>query len=875
MSRTSNLSPENLLRFLQVKTEPASANDIAHGLHLGKSDRRPLFKILTKLKKRNAIEELPGGRYRLAKRNAAKERSPATPQAKRRPDHTQIEVAQANVTQTKPAAIVLARDEIKGRLVLHHDGYGFIVPSTPVPQLDGDLFIPPSGINGAMHGDQVIAKIKPAYGVTGARRAEGTIVRILGRAHATVVGLFRYGSTHNVVLPYDIRIQNEIEIPPGDELTPALREKLGLPPIDHVAGRPKRLPVLPELDGAVVNVELTRYARGGAPPTGRVVEILGRPGDLGVDIEIIIRKHHLPHTFSAEVLQEAARRAVPITDAEHQGREDFRDLPIVTIDGETARDFDDAVYVERRPDGGWHLQVHIADVSHYVRTETPLDHEARLRGTSVYFPDRAVPMLPESLSNGMCSLKPHEDRLVMSTLMEFDSAGNMRSARMTPGIIRSFERMTYTNVNKVIEKDPEMTARYAPFVKHFANMKELALLLNARRNEHGSIDFDLPEQVIEFDDQQRMVSIGRSERNIAHRLIEEFMLAANRAVDSYLLQRGINSLHRVHEKPDARKVLEFEELARAFGYSLGVENLQQREIAVRHGRTPAPARAGRPDSYGHGRERPMKVALPGGVDLNITPQHYQRLIRKVTGKPEERIISYLMLRSLKQARYAAEPLGHFALGFDEYTHFTSPIRRYPDLIVHRILKWALEHPESKPQSPDSPGAAQWSKKAAAALAPQNEEAKLYSQHQLEEIAAETSEAERRANGAERELMDWKTAQFMEQHLGEEYDALIISVQKYGCFVELFEVFVEGLLPINALEEAAGTRVVFREGDHAIVSLPGGGANPRGGRRRDSPGRGRGAKPKQLTWSLGDKVRVRAERIDPMRKRVEFALVTSP
>jgi ribonuclease R len=878
MSRTSNLSPENLLRFLQVKTEPASANEIASGLHLGKSDRRPLFKILTKLKKRNAIEELPGGRYRVAKRNSSIETT-TTPQTKRRPgvtqstDITKSAVAQTNDAPTKPAANVLARDEIKGRLVLHHDGYGFVVPSTPMPQLDGDLFIPPSAINGAMHGDQVIAKIKPAYGVTGARRAEGSIVRILGRAHATVVGLFRYGSSGNVVLPYDIRIQSEIEIPPGDELTSQLREKLGLRPLDHLAGRPKRLPVLPELDGAVVNVELTRYARGGAPPTGRVVEILGRPGDLGVDIEIIIRKHHLPHTFSSAVLQEAARRAVPVTELERQGREDFRDLPIVTIDGETARDFDDAVYVERRPDGGWHLQVHIADVSHYVRTESPLDQEARLRGTSVYFSDRAVPMLPESLSNGMCSLKPQEERLVMSALMEFDPAGNMRSARMTPGIIRSFERMTYTDVNKVIEKDPEMTARYAPFVTHFNNMKELALLLNVRRNEHRSIDFDLPEQVIEFDDQQRMVSIGRSVRNIAHRLIEEFMLAANRAVASYLLQRGIESLHRAHEKPDARKVLEFEELARAFGYSLGVENLHQREIAVRHGRTPAPARAGRPDSYGHGRERPMKVSLPDGVDLNITPQHYQRLIRKVTGKPEERIISYLMLRSLKQARYAAEALGHFALGFDEYTHFTSPIRRYPDLVVHRILKWALEHPESKPQASASPRASQWSKSAAAALTSQNEEAKLYSQHQLEEIATETSEAERRANAAERELMDWKTAQFMEQHLGEEYDALIISVQKYGCFVELFEVFVEGLLPINALEEAAGTRVIFREADHAIVSLPGGGESARG-RRRNSPGRGRGTKPKQLTWSLGDQVRVRAERIDPMRKRVEFALVTS-
>jgi ribonuclease R len=871
MSRSSQLSPENLLRFLQVKSEPASANDIARGLHLGKSDRRPLFKILTRLKKQNAIEELPGGRYRLSKRGGEKASgSNGKPHSGKRQHDP---AAQDRTGESR--ADILARNEIKGRLVLHHDGYGFVVPSAPVPQLDGDLFIPPNGIEGAMHGDRVVARIKPAYGVTGSRRAEGTIVRIVGRAHATMVGLFRYGSRGNTVLPYDVRIQQEIEIPSGDELTPALREKLGLASGGERGARAKRLPVLPELDGAVVNVEITRYSRSGLPPVGRVTEILGRPGDMGVDIEIIIRKHHLPHVFSQAVLDDAERRAVPVSEADRASREDFRQLPIVTIDGETARDFDDAVYVERTADGGWRLQVHIADVSHYVRTGTALDQEARLRGTSVYFPDRAVPMLPESLSNGMCSLKPHEDRLVLSALMEFDAAGNMQRARMTPGVIRSFERMTYTNVNKVIEKDPEMTARYAPLVKYFANMKELALLLNARRNEHGSIDFDLPEQVIAFDDQQRMISIGRSERNIAHRLIEEFMLAANRAVDSYLAQRGIESLHRVHEQPDAKKVLEFEELARAFGYSLGVENLHQREIAVRHGKTLAPARAGRPDSYGKGRERGMKVSLPG-VDLRITPQHYQRLIRKVTGKPEERIISYLMLRSLKQARYAAEALGHFALGFDEYTHFTSPIRRYPDLIVHRILKWALQHPHAKPSNagshpevrPDSPRSSDW----------HGGEAKLYSLHELGEMATETSEAERRATGAERELMDWKTAQFMEQHLGEEYDALIISVQKYGCFVELFEVFVEGLIPIGALEEAAGARCAFRESDHAIVSLAGGrdSSGARRGGRRDQPsyGKGRGAKITQRKWSLGDTVRVRAERIDPMRKRVEFALVES-
>ncbi len=843
MPRPTHLSPDNILRFLQVKSGPVSASEIAQGLHLKKTDNRPLFKMLSKLKKRRAIEELPGGRYRLPSRKSEREA----------PGQKSLQDA-ARHPQSSPLA---GRDEVKGRLVLHHDGYGFVVPDSPVPTLDGDVFIPPNAIQDAMHGDHVLAKIQRLGGVPGAQRAEGRILRILDRAHPTVVGLFRYGASTNVVLPYDVRIPHEIEIPRGNELTPGLWKKLGFSGADETSIRSRRIPRLDELDGAVVNVELLRYPHGGASPTGRVIEILGRPGELGVDTEIIIRKHHLPHVFSAEVLDEAERGAKPVSESQRASREDFRHLPIVTIDGETARDFDDAVYVEHRAEGGWHLQVHIADVAHYVRTQSALDREARLRGTSVYFPDRAVPMLPEALSNGMCSLKPREERLVMSALMEFDAAGNMKSSRMTSGVIRSAERMTYTNVNKVLEADPEMSKRYASLAPRFRDMKELALLLNARRNERGSIDFDLPEPVIEFDEEQRMTNITRSERNIAHRLIEEFMLAANRAVAAYLLRRGIESLHRVHEKPDARKVLEFEELARAFGYSLGVENLHQREVAVRHGRVLAPAKAGRPDSYGHGRERSMKVALPGG-ELRITPQHYQRLIKKVVGKPEERIVSYLMLRSLKQARYAAEPLGHFALGFDEYTHFTSPIRRYPDLIVHRILKWAFEHPKDVP-----PGS-----QSNSAVAPRGAEAALYSHKNLEEIASETSEAERRANGAERELMDWKTAQFMEEHLGEEYDGLIISVQKFGCFVELFEVFVEGLLPIGALEEFAGARCVLRERDHAIVALAGGG----GGRGTRGSRPSRGVKQRHLDWRLGDKVRVRAERIDPMRKRVEFALL---
>jgi ribonuclease R len=878
MPSPSRLSTDNILRFLQLRREPVSADDLARALHLRKPDRRPLYDMLDRLAKRRIIEELPGRRYQLAGRKTEGERprqdAPRHGGQRQQPPRGQPgrrEPATAATPQAGPASGSLAvgagtaariaaptpsaRDEIRGRLVLHHDGYGFVVPDAPVPGLDRDIFIPRDSVEDAMHGDHVLVKLQKFYGAGETQRTEGRIIRILGRAHATLVGLFRYGSRGNTVLPYDARMQQAVEIPPGHELTPGLAKKLGFSGIDERSLRGRRIPHLDELDGAVVNVELLRYPRAGAASTGRVIEILGRPGDIGVDTEIIIRKHHLPHVFPPEIMEEAERRAQPVQEAERAGREDFRHLPIVTIDGETARDFDDAVYVERRQDGGWNLQVHIADVAHYVRTLTPLDSEARLRGTSVYFPDRAVPMLPEALSNGMCSLKPREERLVMSALMEFDAAGRMRSARMVPGIIKSAERMTYTNVNKVLEGDAEATALYASLAHHFRDMKELALLLNARRNEHGSIDFDLPEPVIEFDEQQKMVSITRSERNIAHRLIEEFMLAANRAVAAYLLNRGIEALHRVHEKPDARKVLEFEELARAFGYSLGVEGLHQREIAVRHGRVPTPAKAGRPDSQGKGRERPMRVALPSSAELRITPQHYQRLVRKLAGKPEERIVSYLMLRSLKQARYAADSLGHFALGFDEYTHFTSPIRRYPDLIVHRTLKWALEHRQSA--SPPATGST-----------PRGAEAVVYSHGQLEEIAAETSEAERRADGAERELMDWKTAQFMEEHLGEEYDGLIISVQKFGCFVELFEIFIEGLLPIDALEEAAGTRCVYREKDHAIVAMPSRDRRSGGGGRGRQ---GRGAKPAERIWQHGDRVRVRAERIDPMRRRVEFAL----
>jgi ribonuclease R len=822
LRRPPEPSEDDILNLLRDLHGTATPREMAEALGTGHAVRRALHKILQRLKKQGLVEEVRRDRFRLAQRASP---APRPGQGAAKPARPAPEPV-GKISLSDPHILV-------GRLVAHRDGYGFVVPDAPRADLDGDLFIPPDQIHDAMHGDRVAARIERRQrGQDGRSRAEGRIVRVLGRTHPTVVGLFRYGSSGNFVLPYETRLAQEVVIPPGEEFPPELRAKLGGTPAKpgRAASR------LRELDGAVVQVELTRFPRGGVAPAGRVIEVLGRPGELGVDVEIMIRKHHLPNKFSAEVLEEAEHVARPASDADCAGRRDFRDLPIVTIDGETARDFDDAVYAERRP-GGWRLQVHIADVAHYVAPDSALDVEARLRGNSVYFPDRAVPMLPEELSNGICSLQPHEDRLVMSALLELDAAGEVTGAEFTPGVIRSAERMTYTNVNRVLEGDAEMSARYAPLAGHFRDMRDLALVLNERRTRRGSIDFDLPEPVLLFDEKGEMTSIVRSERNIAHRLIEEFMLAANRAVARYLEERGLASLHRVHEKPDPKRVLEFEELAHAFGYSLGVPGLSERRLPVKHGSAPNPKRG----RYGWTarEQRPMYVSLPGASEFAIRPQHYQRLAEKIAGKPEERIVSYLMLRSLKQARYAADPLGHFALAFDQYTHFTSPIRRYPDLIVHRLLKQALAQPKGGAAPADSSGG-------------ERDKATTHAYHrgELESISLETSEAERRANAAERELIDWKRAQFMEQHLGEEYDALIISVQKFGFFVELMEVFVEGLVPIQRLEEDAGDRCLYRERDHTIVC-------------------GRG--PRARVWRLGDRLRVRADRIDPMRRRVEFSL----
>ena len=640
----------DVIAQLSRSRKPQSLREIAAALDLRHSARRALVKLARRMKKRGDIHEYPNGRIGLPKEKQGADRGAeiGAPPRKGLPQRHGAQPQGKPATGPRPEV-----NQLTGRLVAHRDGYGFVVPDTPRKDMDGDLFIGRDAMGDAMHGDHVLASIeRRSRFADGGGRAEGRILRVLDHAHDTVVGLFRYGLRGNTVAPYESRLLQEIIIPPGDELTPELQAKIGAHP-------PRRGLRLPELDGAVVNVELTRFPRGGVAPAGRVIEILGRPGDFGVDVEILIRKHHLPHEFSEEDLAEAAAVAHPVGDAERAGRRDFRDLPIVTIDGETARDFDDAVYVKRLENGNWQLQVHIADVSHYVRRGSALDREARLRGTSVYFPNRAVPMLPEELSNGICSLKPHEDRLVMSAIAELDANGEIVASEFARGVIRSAERMTYTAVNAVLQGDAAATTKYAHLAEEFRSMRDLAMILNARRARLGSIDFDLPAPVIEFDAAGQMIGIVRSERNIAHRLIEEFMLTANQAVARYLERRGLGSLHRVHEKPDPKKILEFEELAHTFGYTLGIENLTERLVAVKHGNVRSPRfergtqrKQGR---SGGGRDRQMTVVLPGALDIAIRPEHYQRLAEKIAGKPEERIVSYLMLRSLRQARYAADP----------------------------------------------------------------------------------------------------------------------------------------------------------------------------------------------------------------------------
>ncbi len=761
-----------------------------------------------------------------------------------------------------------SRNALVGRLKMHGDGFGFVIPDAiSIPQhlkgrLTGDVFIPPHAVGTAMHGDRVLVEVGS---VRDDGKAEGVIVRTVMRAHPTVVGTFHYGQRHNYVVPMDGKLAQEIMIPNGMERPKSVSKDGGagedLSAHRVLGAEARRAQTWDDLEGLVVDVEITEWPTTSRGARGRVVEILGREDDFGVDVEIIIRKHHLPRIFPEAVLAEA--RAVPsqIADDEVSGRRDFRDLSIVTIDGETARDFDDAVTVTELANGNFELQVHIADVAQYVTEESPLDAEARLRGTSVYFPDRAIPMLPLELSTDICSLRPHVDRLVLSCVMEFDRRGELVRYELCEGVIRSAQRMTYTNVNRVLQADPNALLEFAPLVDLFHRMRDLATLLNKKRERRGSIDFDLPEAVIEFDEFGLMSGVSRSERNIAHRIIEEFMLSANECVADYLEGKGVGSLYRIHEKPDAKRVYDFEVVAATWGYSLGVGSLPIERMHLKSDR-----RASR----GTGK-RAAPIELP--KEVHLTPRMYQKLTKKIAGTPEERILSFLMLRSLKQARYSEENSGHFALAAPCYTHFTSPIRRYPDLIVHRILKQVLrddaeqEHEENGSVVPvgigpivrDGSGTSPWGKHSVrngaltGTTLGANPEKKLrkalggpISVEELNSIATESSQSERRADDAERELMGWKKVKFMEQRVGDEFDGLIISITKNGLFVELTDLFIEGLVPISLL---TSDHFLFHEGTRQIVG-----------------------KTSRITYSLGDRVRVLVDRIDPVEKKVQFALV---
>jgi ribonuclease R len=795
---------------------------------------------------------------------------------------------------------------IAGRIDMHRDGYAFVRPNGSKDRED-DLFIPPNELNGAMQGDEVIVDEAPR-GRDG--RRSGRVARVLTRRNPTVVGIFHYERTHrrtstwdhlpvihgNYVTPLDERMTQPILIPDGAEIpaTPKSTPHRVLGEEAQLQQRNWNPDSKDSLEGLAVDIEITDFPTPGRPARGRVIEVLGPPDAFGVDVEIIIRKHRLPHTFPANVLAEATEAAsLPIEEPQTdeptkepgapfmqshrmsghsreartalpQPRHDFRGLPIVTIDGETARDFDDAVLVQPLPNGNWQLQVHIADVSHYVRPGAALDLEARLRGTSVYFPDRAIPMLPPDLSSGMCSLRPDEDRLVLSCLMEIDTHGEVLGYEICEGIICSARRMTYTQVQAILDGDEPTRLQFEDLLPNFEQMHQLALKLNAKRHRRGSIDFDLPEPVIQFDPDGNMQAIVRSQRGWSHRLIEEFMLSANECVAHWIEANEIPGIYRIHETPDPKRIIDFEDTAAQFGYSLGFSSLPVKRIQTKGDRR---------DSRGTGRQaKTHEVA----ESIPVTPQMYQRLTAKIEGKPEERILAYLMLRSLKQARYSEKNVGHFALASPSYTHFTSPIRRYPDLIVHRLLR-ALLHAGADPSGAAilSTDPQPWGEKTAAKadtnpgapfmqshrMSGHSREARTALHHvatdhpatqpplpeeELEAIATESSQAERRADDAERELIEWKKIKFMQDRVGEDFDAIILSCTKYGFFVELDDLFIEGLVPIATLHD---DRYFFRDTDRTIVGA-------RNGR----------------VFKMGQRVHVLLDRIDRQQRRLQFALL---
>lgn len=644
----------------------------------------------------------------------------------------------------------MARYTIKGKLSSHPDGYGFVIPD----EGGDDIFIPARYLRENLHGDRVEARVESGHRPG---RREGRIVQTLERGVSTLVGRFEGGGEGGTVIPDEPRITHLVAIPRNR--TNKARH------------------------GDVVVVEITEYPSGIRGMSGRIVEVLGQSGDPETQVLAIARKYGLPVAFPPDVLAEAQSVAGEPSPADLEGRTDLRSDLTITIDGETARDFDDAVSVRRLEADVIRLRVSIADVSHYVRDSSALDREALNRGTSVYFPDRCIPMLPESLSNEICSLNPGRDRLAVTAELYFDRDGTAMEASFYPSVIRSDERMTYTSVREIlVDGNPATISRYGRLVDDLKTMEELALRLTAKRRRRGSIDFDLPEPEIVLDLQGRIESLARAERNLAHRIIEEFMLAANEAVAAYLAERDMPCIYRIHEPPDPARLRDFRDFIKAFGFTLRMKGDR------------------------------------------VEPAELQRLLKSAEGRPEEKMVNELLLRCMKQARYSSENTGHFGLASPCYLHFTSPIRRYPDLVVHRLLKGALAGSLKKRE-----------KSVVAAMLPS--------------VSEESSRRERTAMEAEREIVDLKRLEYMESRVGEVFNGFVTGVASYGFYVELAELPVEGLVHVSALGD---DYYRLAEKLHSLVG-------ERSGR----------------AYRIGDRVPVRVEAVSREKKRVQFSPVALP
>jgi len=642
---------------------------------------------------------------------------------------------------------------LRGRVQAHPKGFAFLIPDEPDHP---DVYLHANDLKSAMNGDIVLARVTSKSSAGG--RLEGEVVRVVQRAVTQIVGTFEHHESFGFVIPDDKRINRDLFIP---------QEGFG-----------------GAVTGQKVVARIVTYPEGRSAATGEIIEILGHKDDPGVDILSIIRKHQLPESFPDEVMAEA--EAVPDRIAEEeiaaQGRRDLRSKTIVTIDGEDAKDLDDAVCVERLPNGNYLLGVHIADVGYYVKENSALDQEAYRRGTSVYLVDRVIPMLPHRLSNGICSLNPQVDRLTMSCEMEFD-AETLRVVRhdIFTSVIRTAERMTYSNVRKIlVDDDPELKERYAGLIDMFKLMEELALKLRDKRMKRGAIDFDFQEAKIIVDESGKPVDIVKRERSIAEMIIEEFMLAANETVAEHFYWLKVPFLYRIHEDPDSEKLLNFVRFAANFGY------------------------------------------IVKGKGNKVHPRALQDLLEEIRGTKEETVIATMMLRSMKQARYEADSLGHFGLAAEFYSHFTSPIRRYPDLVIHRIIREVLA------------GGGTLSAKRIDELAAK-----------MPDIARQSSERERVAVEAERDTEQLKKCEFMLDKIGEEFDGIISGVTSFGIFVELGNT-VEGLIRLSDLTD---DYYHFHEEHMALI-----------GERTSK------------VYRIGDEVRVRVERVNMDEHQIDFAMV---